>query len=142
MQAFFVTKAESDNTPLYDEFMQPGGRPAKKPRSDLGERISQARLKVGLSQKQIAEEMGVTQQVVAAWERKTKSIRTDTLIRLAEVLKTSPDELLGIKKKVRQPSPKGRLNQVFEAASKLPRRQQQKIVELLEPFVASHSNGR
>ena len=82
---------------------------------------------------------------MAVWERKAKTLRTSTVSKLAEVLKTSTDDLLGVKA---QPSkravPKGRLNQVFEAASRLPRRQQEKVVEFVQGFVSLHErrNGK
>ncbi len=37
---------------------------------------------------------------------------------------------------------KGRLQLVFESAAKLPRRQQDKIAEFVEAFVAQHANGQ
>jgi transcriptional regulator with XRE-family HTH domain len=139
MQAIFVTATHLAPDLFYDSVMHPGGRPAKHPRSALGDRVAQARVQAGLSQIDLAKKLGVSQQVVAAWERKAKTLRTSTVSKLAEVLKTSTDQLLGVKA---QPSkrvaPKGRLNQVFEAASRLPRRQQEKVVEFVEGFVSLH----
>ena len=85
--------------------------------------------------------MGVSQQVVAAWERKAKALRTDTLIKLASILNISADELLGIKP-ARQGGPTGRVRQVFDAVSALPRRQQQKIVDVVEAFVEKTGSAR
>jgi transcriptional regulator with XRE-family HTH domain len=133
MQAVFVTQPGSTQNMPYDEAMHPGGRPSKNPRSPLGERIAQTRIQAGLSQTEVAKLMGVTQQVMAAWERKAKSIRTDTLTKLAIALKTTPDALMGIKpSRSRRAVPKGRLQQVFETASQLPRRQQEKIIDIFE----------
>lgn len=114
--------------------MHAGGRPAKQPRTDLGERITHARERAGLSQGQLAEKMDVSQQVIAAWERKAKAIRTDTLTNLAGILGASADELLGMKP-ARQNGPSGRVRQVFDAVASLPRRQQDKIVDVIEAFV-------
>jgi transcriptional regulator with XRE-family HTH domain len=126
----------------YDLFMHPGGRPTKNPRSDMGARIAQARERAGLSQLDVAKKLGITQQSIAALERKANVVRSDTLIKLAQVLGVSVNEVLGVD----QPKPKpfvarGRLQQVFEAASRLPRRQQHHILKVLEAFVGQHSNG-
>jgi transcriptional regulator with XRE-family HTH domain len=104
----------------------------------LGERIAQARERAGLSQGQLAEKMDVSQQVIAAWERKAKAIRTDTLVNLSGILGTSADELLGMKP-ARRNGPSGRVRQVFDAVAALPRRQQEKIVEVVEAFVEKKS---
>jgi|GEM_PF-857711 len=127
---------------VYDSTMHPGGRPAKHPRSNFGTRLAQLREQAGLSQNDLAQRLDVSQQAVALWERKASTVRSDTLTKLATALSVSVDDLLNIQ----QPKPKrsqpagGRLGQLFDAASKLPRRQQQKIVELLQPFVLQHSN--
>jgi len=134
MQDFFVTEKPVSHEAGYIALMHAGGRPAKQPRTDLGERIAQARERAGLSQGQLAEKMDVSQQVIAAWERKAKAIRTDTLTNLAGILGTSADELLGMKP-ARHSGPTGRVRQVFDAVAALPRRQQEKIVEVVEAFV-------
>jgi len=57
-----------------------------------------------------------------------------------EALNVSVDDLVatnGTKK--RGSGPTGKMKQLFEAASRLPRRQQQKIAALLEPFIAHHA---
>ena len=117
-------------------------RPAISPRSEVGQRLAALRQAKGLTQKQLAEKIGVNQQDIAYWERQAPAPRGDVLPKLAEVLEVSVDELLGVRPlRSRREGPKGRLHQIFEAASHLPRRQQQKIVELLEPFVERHGNG-
>ncbi len=96
--------------------------------------MAQARERTGLSQKDLAAKMGVTQQAIASWERRTAAVRSDTLIRLVSILGVSSDELLGIKP-VKRGTPSGRLHQVFNSVSKLPRRQQEKVIEFVEAFV-------
>jgi len=141
MQAFFVTQNPSGENLGYGDPMHPGGRPAKHPRSDLGARIELARQHAGLSQIELAQKLGVTQQVVAVWERKSHTVRSDTLAKLAQILKVSVDELVGMKPPRSKPTvAKGRLQQVFEAASRLPRRQQEKVAEFVQGFVSLHQN--
>ena len=136
MQALFVTQDRADARAVYIGLMHAGGRPAQQPRTDLGMRLTQARERAGLSQGELAAKMEVSQQVVAAWERKAKAIRSDTLLKLAHTLNVSADELLGIKP-TRQSGPTGRVRQVFDSVTALPRRQQQKIVSVVEDMLTA-----
>ena len=121
---------------LYDALMHPGGRPAKHPRSNFGARIAHLREQAGLSQIDLAQKLGVSQQAVALWERKASTVRSDTLSKLAQALNVTSDVLLGVNPPKSNPSTaKGRLALLFDKASRLPRRQQEKIVEFVEAFV-------
>jgi transcriptional regulator with XRE-family HTH domain len=142
MQAQTVSRPSVSGMPGYDDGMHPGGRPPKTPPTQLGQRIAAARERIGLSQVDLAQKLNVTQQTITAWERRSTVIKSDTLIRLASVLNVSVDELLGVAKSRPKPQvARGRLQKVFERAANLPRRQQQKIVELLEPYVREHSGA-
>ena len=78
--------------------MDSRGRPAQTERSPVGQRIVQARKNAGLSQKELAERLGVTQQSVVVLERRAANVQANTLIKLAEILKVSVDSLLGLEK--------------------------------------------
>ena len=80
--------------------------------------------------------MGVSQQVVAAWERRSKALRSDTLVKLAEILRVSTDELLGLKTSGNS-GPRGKVRRVFEDVSALPRSRQQRIVAVVEDMVTA-----
>jgi hypothetical protein len=57
-------------------------------------------------------------------------------IYLAEALGTTADYLIGIAATWKgTKGPSGKVRQVFEQVSKLPRRQQEKVVEFVEAFV-------
>jgi len=126
---------------LYDDPMQKG-RPSKSPRSPLGERLASAREQMGLSQVQLADKLGVTQKLITYWEHNDVALRVDQLTAIAKALNLSLDELLG------QPTPKSRVNGpigkarlVFESVSKLPKRQQTKILEVVEALVNQHAKA-
>lgn len=143
MQQIFVTPIGDSKKVPYDAAMHPGGRPAKKSRSMLGARLTEARIKAGLSQAELAERMGTTQPAIAYWERGAKRLRSDVVARLSESLGVSADELLGTKtQRDQNPKPTGRARQLFDAVSKLPRRQQEKVFAILEPFVAQHTGSK
>jgi transcriptional regulator with XRE-family HTH domain len=134
MQALSVFEQES----LYADDMQKG-RPSKRPRSAFGERLAVAREHLGLSQNQLAEKLGVSQKVITYWERNEVALRSDQLTAIAAALNLSVEELLGSPKpKARGNGPVGKARQVFEAVSRLPRKQQEKIFDILQPFLKEH----
>jgi len=105
------------------------------------------REQAGLTQQELAEKLNVQQGNIAFWERWNKPPRSEVLPTLARALGVSVNELLGITPpKPKRIVAKGRLQQVFEKASHLPRRQQQKVTEIVELFVDRHggngNNGR
>ena len=98
------------------------------------------RLAAGISQRELARRIGEQNSNVAFWERTGKTPRADLLMPIAEALGCSVEQLLG--QKVNRKAPKGgRMRQLFEAASELPRRQQDKIASVLEPFVNQHGKS-
>jgi transcriptional regulator with XRE-family HTH domain len=143
MQAVFITpQSLFKNTP-YDADMHPGGRPTRKPRSTLGQRLAEARERAGISQTELAEKLRTVQPSIAYWERNAVNLRSDVIIKLIQILGISADELLG----TRPPrqiatKPVGKARQVFHAVSRLPRRQQEKILEVVQAFVNQQGNGQ
>lgn len=134
MQAVSVTLPNG----AYSSDMQTG-RPPKRQRSPLGERIASLREQAGLSQQQLAEKTGANQQTIAYWERRAATLRPDQLTALAAALNTSVDHLLGQstrKTKTLAAGPAGKMRQVFEDVSKLPRRQQQQITKVVSALLA------
>ena len=113
------------------------GRPSDKPRSHFGQRLKHAREKAGLTQAELGTRLGVSQRAVAHWERTSAVVRPEQLEAIADTLKISIDELVRetAKKQRQRSGPTGRVQQVFEDVSKLPRKQQLKVVEFVEAFV-------
>lgn len=60
----------------------------------LGERIKICRQKAGLSQEQVAEQVGVSRQAVTKWEADRSAPSTENLFKLAEIFGTTVDLLL------------------------------------------------
>lgn len=117
----------------------PGGRPPKLKRSEFGERLVSIRQRAGLSQTQVAEKLGVSQQAYAGWERSTTALRPDDLAKLADVLATTTDELLGKQAATKRGTgPTGRARQVFERVSQLPRATQQRILANVEDALTAY----
>jgi transcriptional regulator with XRE-family HTH domain len=123
MQAFFSLK-------LYREGMADKSK------------LRQLREAAGLSVREVARQLGESNTNVSYWERSGNLPRSDVLAPMAKILGVTVEELLGLPKSRRSPAPGGRLGQVFEAASKLPRRQQQKIAEVVEALVLRHADEK
>jgi transcriptional regulator with XRE-family HTH domain len=116
------------------------GRPSVRRRTDFGERLHAAREVLGLSQAQVAEKLGITQPSYALWERDSVALRPEQLASLASILQVSMDELIiGYEPQKRSSSgPVGKARRVFEEVSKLPRHQQQKIVDVVEALLIAN----
>ena len=115
------------------------GRPSKYERPTFGQRLHALRESAGLTQQQIADQLGMSQRAYSHWERRPVALRPDQLQNLAAALSLPVEELLGHgESKKRGAGPVGKMRYLFEAASGLPRSQQQKVIALLEAFVAQH----
>ena len=119
--------------------MAPAGRPSKQPRTEFGQHLYDLRKESGLTQKEVADALGVSPSFVTFWERKGKSLPPHLLLKLSELYDVSVDFLVG-KEKGFQKTAKvsGRLRKCFKKASHLSRRQQDKIAEVVEALVLAH----
>jgi transcriptional regulator with XRE-family HTH domain len=95
----------------------------------------------GLSVRELARQIGESHTNVIYWERSGQIPRSDVLAPMAKALGVTVHDLLGEPKPGRVVAPGGKLGQVFEQVSKLPRRQQQKVIEMAEGFLALHKSG-
>jgi transcriptional regulator with XRE-family HTH domain len=117
------------------------GRPAKHQRTAFGQRMAEARERIGLTQQQVAEQVGVDQRVIAYWERRPVALRPDQLSALADALNITTDYLLGRQVKDRAPTgPSGKLRQAFEKAHSLPRHEQNQIVKFVEAYADRYAS--
>ena len=113
----------------------------RKERPPLGQRLTELRQSAGLTQTQLATSIGVHPSNIGYWELSGTPPRGEILPKLAQRLGVSVDELLGVTPpKPKKQAAKGRLQLVFESAAKLPRRQQDKVAEFVEAFVAQHND--
>lgn len=65
---------------------------------DFGYRLKELRSQAGLTQKQLAEQIGVTKSVVSFYELRERTPSPEILIKLAAVFHVSTDYLLGIER--------------------------------------------
>jgi transcriptional regulator with XRE-family HTH domain len=124
------------------EFMpytQPMGRKLLKPRPKQAERLVALRKAKGLSQVELATLIGEPAANVAYWEKSAKPPRSDVLQKLADVLEVRIEDLLELDRTPtrRTNGPVGVVQRTFEKVRKLPRRQQQQVVQVVEALVIS-----
>lgn len=98
----------------------------------LGRRIAELRKAQGLTQQQLAERLGVSQQTLAHYEVGRLRVAVAMLPGLAKELAVSVEELVGVpvRKNKRGPTPK--LQQQLERISQLPRAKQRFVIEMLD----------
>ena len=105
------------------------GRPSKQERPAFGQRLNELREAAGLTQAQVAEKLGMSQRAYSHWERRPVALRPEQLQSLATALNIPVGMLLANGESKRRGSgPAGKMRQLFEAASKLPRSKQEKIL--------------
>ena len=98
----------------------------------MGERIAEARKALGMTQVQLAEELEVSQQVVASYEIGRHRIAASFLPRLARTLAIQVEELIGQEARPSRRGPAPRLLQQVERIQRLPKAQQRFVMQLID----------
>jgi transcriptional regulator with XRE-family HTH domain len=104
---------------------------------DLGARVAQLRKGQGLTQSQLAEALGTTQQQIASYEVARLRVPVSLLPRLTRVLGVSLEALVGEAERPatrRGPTPK--LQRHMERIGQLPKRQQRFVIQILDSVLA------
>lgn len=73
----------------------------------FGEELKKCRSAAGLSQRQLAELLNVSQQAVGSWETNRTSPSPETIADIANVLEISSDKLLGVSAQKNPPQSDG-----------------------------------
>jgi len=66
---------------------------------DFSNRLKELRTQAGLTQLQLAQQLGVTKSVISFYELSERAPSPDVLIRVARIFHVSTDYLLGLDKK-------------------------------------------
>lgn len=62
----------------------------------LGDRIANLRKELDINQKELATKVGITEASLSRYENNLREPKSEIIVRLAKVLKTSTDYLLGV----------------------------------------------
>ena len=101
----------------------------------VGQRIARLRRERGVTQVELANELGIAQAYLSRFEHDRRRLYADLVVQIAEILDVSTDEILG-----RSPSPRRalgslRLTKRLERIRDLPERDQQAIVRMIDAFL-------
>jgi len=112
-----------------------------KPRPAQGTRLVALRKDAGLTQAELAELVDETQQNIAYWEQSDKPPRSDVLPTMADALGVEVEDLLHLDKRpLRRSGPVGKVRQLFDEVSHLPRREQSKVIEIVSALVGQYKS--
>jgi transcriptional regulator with XRE-family HTH domain len=104
----------------------------------FGERMARLRNESGYSQRDLAKETGISQRMIAYYEKQAKYPPTHVLPTLAKTLGLSLDQLMGLEKvKKNGKAQDTRLWRRFSKVEKLPPVKRKQIVQILDTFLES-----
>ena len=99
----------------------------------LGSRITKFRKEAGHTQKQLADKLGISQQLMANYELGQRRIHALLLIQLAKALYVSIDDLLGINKN--KPGPMPKIQKILYKIMDLPLNKQKLIIKAIDTLI-------
>lgn len=106
----------------------------------FGERMAALRKAQGVTQVQLAETLGVSQQAITAYESGQRRVPISLLPALAEALGTTIEGVIGVDAK-RSPAKRGpqpKIAQQLQPIQALPAAEQRAIVKVLDSVLAAH----
>ena len=99
-----------------------------------------------MSERELGKLLGATQKTVDYYEGRTLNPTLDVIQKVAEALEVSPAQLIGgnngFIKTSRKTGPTSKVQKVFEVVSSLPRRQQEKIIDVVTAIVRQYEQTR
>jgi transcriptional regulator with XRE-family HTH domain len=108
----------------------------------LGRRIAEARKAQGLSQEQLADELGIAQQTLGHYEVGRLRVAVAQLPQLARALATTVEDLVGEEPRQGKRGPAPKLLQQVERIQRLPRARQRFVMEMLETILQQAGRDR
>lgn len=102
---------------------------------ELGQRVAQLRKELGWTQTQLAQALGISQQLIAAYERGARKIPASTLPTLARLFAVPLEQLVGIEPLPAKRGPASTLQRQMEQISSMPKGKQKFITEMLEALI-------
>lgn len=106
----------------------------------LGRRIAEHRKALGLTQTDLAQELGVAQQTMAHYEGGTARIAAAMLPTVARVLGIAIEELIGMpaRRGVNKRGPQPKIALQLQQIEALPKAKQRAIAQVLDSVLAAH----
>lgn len=110
------------------------GRPPTKDAPLFGQRLALLRRDKGLTQRELADRLSTTREMVDYYERRAKNPALEVVQGCAKALGVPVVELLGPEAAAprRQPGPVSQLQRRFEQVKQLPRSEQEFVIKFLD----------
>jgi transcriptional regulator with XRE-family HTH domain len=102
----------------------------------IAQRLARLRKSRGITQEQLAEQLGVSQSNVSLYERGELRLHGDVIHKLTKILKVSADELLGLTPPSAPRLKDTRFLRRLEIIDRLPKREKDALLTLLNAFIA------
>jgi len=106
---------------------------------ELGARIAKLRKEHGMTQTELAEILGYSQQHVLSLEKGRYRVPANLLPVMAELFGVTLEELLGVESKPARPKRLSKIERQLEKLSKLPKSKQRFVSEMLDTVLQQAS---
>ena len=101
----------------------------------LGRQVADLRKEMRMTQTQLAETLGISQQLIAAYEAGSRKIPVSMLPTLATLFAVTLEQLVGMKQLPTKRGPASILQRQMEQINTLPKSKQKFISEMLEALI-------
>ena len=110
---------------------------AKKTNETIGERLRRLRKAKGYTQVELGEAIGTSHRMIAYYEVQGGNPPADVVIKLAQALKVSADELLGLERTAKTKADPGdlRLLRKLRQVERLPAKDRRSVLRFIDALV-------
>ena len=110
---------------------------SRRASESISERLARLRKAAGMTQNELADELGTEQSRISSYESGRIRISVDLLTRLTKILGVSADVLLGLKPGRKTSVQRDRrLRNRIEKLEKLPKRDRDTLVRIMDVFLS------
>ena len=107
-----------------------------QPKESFGARLARLRKERGITQVDLAAKLRISQSNVSDYERDNLRLHADIIVAIAQILKVSADQLLGLEQVApTAPVTDVRLAERITQISKLPRRDRDALMRTISAFL-------
>jgi len=105
--------------------------------AEISSYLRELRENAGLGMREVARQLEIGHTKLRHWEKIGKITEPEAIVRLAAIYHVSIEEVLGHIKPKPDVAPNSKLSRLFAEISKLPRKRQQRIVNVVEDMLTA-----
>ena len=106
----------------------------------LGKQVANLRKEIGMTQTQLADALGISQQLIAAYEAGSRKIPASLLPIFSKMFAVSIEQLIGMAKMPSKRGPASRLQQQMEQIAQMPKAKQKLAMDMLEAIIQQQAS--